>query len=82
MRLWNSFNILAVILLAIAITGLLSGGKMVFDPGRAANGKEWLLYLVAGGLMLINGLLPAPPSDEKEIDATAKRNLAKVGNAR
>lgn len=57
-RWWNSFNILAVILLAVGIVGAFSGGKMVFDPGRAATGKEWIVYVVAGVLMMINGLLP------------------------
>lgn len=56
-RFWNSFNFLAVILLAIGILGALSGGKMVFDPGRAPTGKEWIVYVVAGALMLVNGLM-------------------------
>jgi hypothetical protein len=69
-RLWNSFNLLAVILLAIGITGALSGGHMVFDPGRAPTGKEWIIYLVAGALMLVNGFLPAANPPEKN-DAKA-----------
>ena len=69
-RWWNSFNLLAVVLLAIGIGGAISGGHMVFDPGRVPSGKEWILYLVAGALMLVNGFLP--PShvpDEKTADA-------------
>jgi hypothetical protein len=58
-RWWNSFNVLAVILFAIGIIGAFSAGRMVFDPGRAQTGKEWIIYLVAGGLMLVNGLLPS-----------------------
>ncbi|MDX1931666.1 MAG: hypothetical protein SFU56_03590 [Capsulimonadales bacterium] len=58
-RWWNSFNLLAVALLAVGVLGALSGGKMVFDPGRAATGKEWIIYVVAGVLMLINGMLPS-----------------------
>jgi hypothetical protein len=69
-RWWNSFNLLAVILLAIGIMGLVTGGRMVYDPGRPSSGYEWLVYLVAGGLMLVNGFLPpANPvheDDEKE----------------
>lgn len=69
-RWWNSFNLLAVILLAVGILGFLSGGKMVFDPGRAATGKEWVIYMVAGVLMLINGFLPS---------STAPQTPAKTG---
>ena len=58
-KILNSFNILGVILLIVGVMGLLSGGKMVFDPGRAQNGNEWLVYLIAGGLMLVNGFLPS-----------------------
>lgn len=65
-RWWNSFTILAVILLAIGIMGAIQGGRMVFDPGRTASGKEWILYLVAGALMLVNGLLPATTPSEAE----------------
>ena len=57
-RWWNSFNLLGIILLGIGIAGLILQGKMVFDPGRAHRGYEWALYLVAGVLMLVNGVLP------------------------
>lgn len=61
-RWWNSFTVLSVILVAVGITGLVAGKRMMFDPGRPTNGNEWLLYLVAGVLMLINGLLPSSAS--------------------
>lgn len=71
MRWWNSFNILAVLLVLIALSGLLGGGRMVFDPGRTPSGREWMVYLVAGGLMLLNGLLPpATPLPAKNAKAT------------
>lgn len=78
-RWWNSFNLLAVILLAIGITGLVAGGKMVFDPGRMPSGYEWAVYLVAGALMLVNGFLPPanPVGDQDEDDAEAKSPAAK-----
>lgn len=65
-RWWNSFTILAVILIAISIIGMIAGDRMVFDPGRQASGKEWILYLVAGVLMLINGFLPPSVSREEK----------------
>lgn len=65
-RWWNSFTILAIILVAIGIIGLFAGERMVFDPGRATTGREWFLYLVAGVLMLINGLLPSSTDMARE----------------
>ena len=68
-RWWNSFTVLAVILIAISVIGVIAGDRMVYDPGRPTDGKEWLLYLVAGILMLINGLLPpstAPQDEDSE----------------
>ncbi len=66
-RWLNSFTILACILIAIGAIGALSGGHMVFDPGRASSGREWILYLIAGALMLVNGLLP-PATVREELD--------------
>jgi hypothetical protein len=67
-RWWNSFTLLAVVLIAIGFIGFIAGERMVFDPGRPSTGREWLLYLVAGFLMLINGLLPpsTAPRDEDQ----------------
>jgi hypothetical protein len=76
-RWWNSFNLLAVILLAIGIVGGIQGPKMIFDPGRTPTGKEWIIYLVAGGLMLINGFLPPSNAGQHRDDAADK--AAKAG---
>jgi len=70
LRWWNSFTVLAVILIAIGVIGRIAGDRMVFDPGRPTSGWEWALYLAAGILMLINGLLPPThPGDDGSGDA-------------
>lgn len=80
-RWWNSFTILAVILVAIGVLGVLQGDRMVFDPGRPSTGKEGFLYLIAGGLMLVNGLLPSgPPSPEDNERAQPRRRRASTGS--
>ena len=65
-RWLNSFTVLAAILIAIGVIGFASGGHMVFDPGRDTTGKEWVLYLLAGLLMLVNGLLPPASVRDEE----------------
>jgi hypothetical protein len=74
-RWWNSFNLLAVILLAVGIIGGIQGKNMVFDPGRPTSGHEWILYLVAGVLMLINGFLPPShsPEDERAAEISGRK---------
>jgi hypothetical protein len=72
-RWWNSFIVLAAILIAIGFIGAITGARMVFDPGRTSSGKEWVIYLVAGILMLINGLLPATGGNGAREDEN-KRN--------
>lgn len=67
-RWWNSFNLLGILLIVVALIGAFSGGRFVFDPGRAQRGYEWALYLLAGVLMLVNGVLPPamPHSKDKK----------------
>lgn len=85
LRWLNSFTILAVILIAIGVIGALSGGHMVFDPGREPSGREWMLYLVAGVLMLVNGLLPPATvreeSDDQDVTPPAAGNRARAAGA-
>ena len=78
-RWWNSFNLLAVILLAVGIIGGIQGKNMVFDPGRPTSGQEWILYLVAGVLMLVNGFLP--PSHSPEDENASDNSRRKVATA-
>jgi len=72
-RWWNSFTVLSVILIAISVIGMIAGERMVFDPGRPTSGREWLLYLLAGVLMLVNGLLPSSQDAGARAD-TEKRS--------
>ena len=67
LRRLNSFHLLGALLLTVAILGLVSGGKFVYDPGRPVKGNEWIVYGLAGVLMLINSFLPStePKRGEK-----------------
>jgi len=71
-RWWNSFNLLGVILIGVALIGALQGRNMMFDPGRESRGTEWIIYLVAGALMLVNGFLPPAHVEDEDDDKAAK----------
>lgn len=67
LRRLNSFHLLGALLLTVAVIGLASGGKFVYDPGRPIRGNEWVIYGLAGVLMLVNSFLPStePKRGEK-----------------
>ena len=55
MRYLNGFIIIGVALFFISIAGLVSGNRLLTEPGQAINPNSWLFYLAASILMLING---------------------------
>ncbi len=55
MRFLNGFILIGVVLFAISLGGLLSGNRLLAEPGQPVNPYSWLLYLGASVLMLING---------------------------
>lgn len=78
----NSFSVLAVLLLIVAVCGVVLQGRMVFDPGRPLTGWEWLLYLLAAGLMVINAALSAnAPEIADDGEDERKRQLNKMANS-
>lgn len=55
MRFLNGFVLIGVVLFLISIAGLVSGNRLLTEPGQAINPYSWLMYLAASALMLING---------------------------
>jgi hypothetical protein len=55
----NTYFWIAGILFILAILGLpfLAGEQAIRDPGQKRESFLWLLYLVASGIMLLNGYL-------------------------
>lgn len=55
-RWWkNTFFLFGFALFGIAIWGLVSGEKVIRDPGQIFESGLVMLYLVASALMLVNG---------------------------
>jgi hypothetical protein len=65
LRWLNSFILLGVALIGLALAGFVGGGKFVFDPGRPSQNAP-VFYLIAGVLMLVNGRLQPPQSKSKD----------------
>jgi len=53
----NTYFWIAGILFILFIVGLVAGDNTIRDPGQKREGLLWLLYLVASGIMLLNGLM-------------------------
>lgn len=62
----NSFSIIGVILVAVAIYALVRGSGFEFDPGVPSEKGEPIFYLIVGALMLINGFVLPPPATDDE----------------
>ncbi len=48
---------IALILFAIGITGLARGNEVIADPGQEVDPRLAWLYLLAGVVMIVNGIL-------------------------
>jgi hypothetical protein len=54
----NTYFWIAGILFILCVVGLISGDNTIRDPGQKREGISLaLLYLVASGIMLVNGLM-------------------------
>ncbi|HWA83917.1 MAG TPA: hypothetical protein VG820_10805 [Fimbriimonadaceae bacterium] len=51
----NTYFWIAGILFILAIVGMAGGDATIRDPGQKRESGLWLLYLVASGIMLLNG---------------------------
>jgi hypothetical protein len=53
----NTYFWISGILFILFIVGLVSGDATIRDPGQKRESMLWLLYLVASGIMLLNGFM-------------------------
>ena len=74
-RPFSVFSVIAYILVALAIAGLIGGPHFVFDPGQnVGSHANWYLqpiyYFAVGILMFLNGLWTPVvlPTDDKKKD--------------
>jgi len=75
----NSFFWIGLLLIGIAICSLVKGSSFQFDSGVPNEPHESLIYLAAGVLMIINGVVhPAPMTSEKPKPTTTSAQASNV----
>lgn len=75
LRYLNMFVLIGIALVGISIAGFATGNRFLMEPGQAENPHAALIYLGAGILMLINGIvsiLHAPPPQPASPDKNGK----------
>jgi len=74
LRYLNMFVLIGLALIGISLVGFATGNRFLMEPGQSQDPYSSLIYLGAGVLMLINGVVsirytpPAPlsPSDKRQ----------------
>ncbi len=82
LRYLNMFIIIGLLLIGVSIVGFATHDHFLMEPGQATNGSLSLIYLGAGVLMLINGLvsirlapIARPAQQSRPAQADSDRNL-------
>ncbi len=73
LRYLNMFVLIGLALIGVSIIGFATGGRFLTEPGQVPNPSASLIYLGAGVLMLINGVVSirqAPPPGAKPVKTT------------
>ncbi len=68
LRYLNMFVIIGLILIGVSLAGFATHDHFLMEPGQSAQDHLSLVYLGAGVLMLINGIVsiriaPPPPAE-------------------
>lgn len=72
LRYLNMFVVIGIALIGISLAGFATGGRFLIEPGQSLDATASLIYLGAGVLMIINGVLsvktapPPPPPAKKQ----------------
>jgi len=56
-RYLNMFVLIGVTLIIISVAGFATGNRFLTEPGQPLNPQGSLIYLSAGVIMLVNGIV-------------------------
>ena len=90
LRYLNMFVVIGLILIGVSLVGFATHDRFIMEPGQAPGGNLSLIYLGAGVLMLINGLVsiriaplarpepkprPATPDRDRDLEVEARDGI-------
>jgi hypothetical protein len=70
-RYFNMFMVIGVILVIISLAGFATGNRFLTEPGQPVNPQGSLIYLGAGIIMLINGVVSIRQAEAIKAQAPA-----------
>jgi hypothetical protein len=56
-RYLNMFVLIGIVLIVISLVGFATGNRFLTEPGQPINPQGSLIYLGAGVIMLVNGVV-------------------------
>lgn len=73
MRYLNMFVLIGIALIGISVVGFATNNRFLTEPGQTVNPMAAFIYLGAGVLMLINGIVSIRmmPAVRKEMRASS-----------
>ena len=71
-RYFNMFVVIGVVLVIISLAGFATGNRFLTEPGQPVNPQGSLIYLGAGVIMLINGVVSIRQAEAIKAQAPAK----------
>jgi hypothetical protein len=69
-RYLNMFILIGIVLLIISLVGFATGNRFLTEPGQPVNPQGSLIYLGAGIIMLVNGVVSIRQADAAKSQAT------------
>jgi hypothetical protein len=57
LRYLNMFILIGIALIGISLAGFVTGNQFLREPGQDLNPMSSLVYLGAGALMILNGIV-------------------------
>jgi hypothetical protein len=85
LRYLNTFVLIGIALIGISLAGFATSNRFLTEPGQSPNPYSSLIYLGAGVLMLINGVVSArvtPPAPRPAESQGRQKTAEPTGSER